>query len=82
MDVIELVKSIRFFKKGFKQLLSADELKKLEESNEYTIIHSDDEDEEKHKVSGASDKNVQIVTHSKTSVNDITLDKLNVSLTN
>ena len=35
MDVLQLVKSIRFFKKGFEHLLSADELRMLEESSEY-----------------------------------------------
>ena len=35
MDVLELVKSIRFFRKGFEHLLSADEIRRLEESSEY-----------------------------------------------
>ena len=35
IDVLELVKSIRFFKKGFEHLLSSDELRRLEETSEY-----------------------------------------------
>ena len=54
MDVIQLIKSIRFFRMGFEHLLSADELKMLEESSEYLTICSDGGAEEKHKVLGAS----------------------------
>ena len=41
MDVLELVKAVRFFKKGFKRLLSPKELRRLRESSEYYTINPD-----------------------------------------
>ena len=67
---------------GFEHLLSADELKMLEESSEYLTICSDGGAEEKHKVSGVSSQNSQIVVRSLTPNYDITLDPMNVSRPN
>ena len=45
IDVLELVKSMRFFRMAIKRLLSKDEISKLKERSQFFTINPDDEGE-------------------------------------
>ena len=45
IDVLELVKSMRFFRMAIKRLLSKDEISKLKERSQFFTIDPDDEGE-------------------------------------
>ena len=42
MDIIEMLKSNRFFRLGFKKLLTPKQFKEMEKLSEYAILESED----------------------------------------
>ena len=46
IDIIEMIKSRRFFKKAFRELMTAEKRMKLKEKSRYIMIDPDSDDEE------------------------------------